>query len=58
MAGATYKIGPGMEIFGQYNYRDAGSTKMRLDLLPADLNAKSKQSIFSLGLRIPIGGGE
>ncbi len=58
MAGATYKIGPGMEIFGQYNYRDAGSTKMRLDLLPADLNAKSKQSILSLGLRIPIGGGE
>jgi opacity protein-like surface antigen len=58
MAGATYKIGPGMEIFGQYNYRDAGTTKMELDLLPADLNAKSKQSIFSLGLRIPLGGGE
>jgi opacity protein-like surface antigen len=58
MAGATYKIGPGMEIFGQYNYRDAGSTKLELDLLPADLNAKSKQSIFSLGLRIPLGGGE
>jgi opacity protein-like surface antigen len=56
MAGATHKIGPGMEIFGQYNYRDAGSTKMELDLLPADLNAKSKQSILSLGLRIPIGG--
>lgn len=58
MAGATYKIGPSMEIFGQYNYRDAGSTKLELDLLPADLNAKSKQSIFSLGLRIPFGGGE
>jgi opacity protein-like surface antigen len=58
MAGATYKIGPGMEIFGQYNYRDAGSTKMELDLLPADLNAESKQSIISLGLRIPLGGGE
>jgi opacity protein-like surface antigen len=57
MAGATYKIGPGLEIFGQYNYRDAGSTKMQLDLLPADLNAKSRQSIFSLGLRVPIGGG-
>lgn len=56
MAGATYKIGPGMEIYGQYNYRDAGSTRMRLDLLPADLNAKSRQSIFSLGLRVPIGG--
>jgi opacity protein-like surface antigen len=58
MAGATYKIGPGMEIFGQYNYRNSGSTKMELDLIPADLKAKSKQSIFSLGLRIPLGGGE
>jgi opacity protein-like surface antigen len=57
MAGATYKIGPSMEMFGQYNYRDAGSTRLNLDLLPADLNAKSKQSIFSLGLRIPLGGG-
>jgi opacity protein-like surface antigen len=56
MAGATYKIGPSMEIFGQYNYRDAGETRMNLDLLPADLNAKSRQSIFSLGLRIPLGG--
>ncbi|MGL5837706.1 MAG: outer membrane protein [Sphingorhabdus sp.] len=56
MAGATYKIGPSMEIFGQYNYRDAGSTRMNLDLIPADLNAKSRQSILSLGLRVPIGG--
>jgi opacity protein-like surface antigen len=55
MAGATYKISPSFEIYGQYNYRDAGSTKMELDLLPADLNAKSKQSIFSLGIRIPFG---
>ncbi len=58
MAGATYKISPSVEVFGQYNYRDAGKTKLNLDLLPADLNAKSKQSIFSLGLRIPLGGGE
>jgi opacity protein-like surface antigen len=58
MAGATYKISPSFEVFGQYNYRDAGSTTMKLDLLPADLKAKSKQSIFSLGLRIPFGGGE
>jgi predicted porin len=58
MAGATYKISPNFEVFGQYNYRDAGSTKLELDLLPADLDAKSKQSIFSLGLRIPFGGGE
>jgi opacity protein-like surface antigen len=57
MAGATYKMGPGLEIFGQYNYRDAGRTKFGLDLLPADLSVQNKQSIVSLGLRIPLGGG-
>jgi opacity protein-like surface antigen len=56
MAGATYKIGPSVEVFGQYNYRDAGKVRLNLDLLPADLNVQSKQSIFSLGLRIPLGG--
>ncbi len=56
MAGATIKVSPSFEVFGQYTYRDAGETKMKLDLLPADLNAKCKQSIFSLGLRIPFGG--
>jgi opacity protein-like surface antigen len=56
MAGATYKMGPGLEIFGQYNYRDSGRTKFGLDLLPADLSVQSKQSIFSLGLRFPLGG--
>jgi hypothetical protein len=55
MVGATYKMGSA-ELFGQYNYRDAGKTKMRLDLIPADLNAKSRQSIFSLGVRVPMGG--
>jgi opacity protein-like surface antigen len=58
MAGATYKVSPNFELFGQYNYRDVGKTKMALDLLPADLNAKSKQSMLSLGVRIPFGGGE
>jgi opacity protein-like surface antigen len=57
MAGATYKMGPGLEIFGQYNYRAVdGRSKIALDLLPADLGVQSKQSIISLGLRIPFGG--
>jgi opacity protein-like surface antigen len=58
MAGVTYKISPSFEVFGQYNYRDSGSTTMKLDLLPADLKAKSRQSILALGLRIPFSGGE
>jgi opacity protein-like surface antigen len=57
MAGATYKVSPSFEVYGQYNYRNAGKTKLELDLVPADLNAKSRQSILSLGVRIPIGGG-
>ena len=55
MAGATYKFSPNFEVFGQYNYRDGGATRMRLDLLPADLNAKSRQSLISAGIRIPLG---
>jgi opacity protein-like surface antigen len=55
IAGATYKISPGLEIFGQYSYRDAGKTRLRLDLLPADLNSESVQSVFAVGLRIPFG---
>ncbi len=58
MAGATYKINDSFELYGQYNYRDNGKTKMGLDLLPADLNAKSRQSVLSLGVRIPFGGSE
>jgi opacity protein-like surface antigen len=58
MAGATYRISPSFELFGQYNYRDAGRTRMELDLLPANLNARSRQSIISLGLRLPFGGGQ
>jgi opacity protein-like surface antigen len=58
MAGATYKVGSKLELFGQYSYRDNGKTKIALDLLPADLTVKSRQSLFSLGVRIPLGGGE
>jgi opacity protein-like surface antigen len=57
-AGATYKVGDSFELFGQYNYRDNGKTRMALDLLPADLNATSRQSIFSVGFRVPFGGAD
>ncbi|MCU0729407.1 MAG: porin family protein [Sphingopyxis sp.] len=56
MAGATYRISPSFELFGQYNYRDGGRTPMALDLVPARLNAESRQSVISLGMRIPFGG--
>ena len=56
MAGATYRISPSFELYGQYNYRDGGTTAIPLDLVPATLNAQSRQSVISLGLRIPLGG--
>jgi opacity protein-like surface antigen len=56
VAGASYKISPSFELFGQYNYRDLGKNKFALTLLPADLEVKTKQSVFSLGVRIPFGG--
>jgi opacity protein-like surface antigen len=56
MAGASYKISPSFELFGQYTYRIANRAKVNLSLLPAELGVKSKQSIFNLGVRIPFGG--
>jgi opacity protein-like surface antigen len=56
MAGATYKISPSLELFGQYTYRMADRAKVDLTLLPATLGVKSKQSLFNLGVRIPFGG--
>ncbi|MCR9180095.1 MAG: outer membrane beta-barrel protein [Erythrobacteraceae bacterium] len=56
MAGATYRLSDSFEVFGQYNYRNAGRTTLALDLLPADLSARSRQSILSAGVRIPLGG--
>ncbi len=55
MAGATYKLGPKFELFGQYNYRDGGKTTLPLNPVPADLTAKSRQSLVSVGFRIPLG---
>jgi opacity protein-like surface antigen len=55
-AGATYKISDNFELFGQYRYRDNGRTRIGLDLLPADLSVSGRQSILSMGLRIPFGG--
>ncbi len=56
MAGATYRISESFELFGQYNYRDLGQTDIPLDLVPATLRAEGRQSVVSLGLRIPLGG--
>ncbi len=55
-AGATYKVSDNFELFGQYRYRDNGKTRIDLDLLPATLAVEGKQSLFSLGLRVPFGG--
>ncbi len=56
MAGATFKISPGLELYGQYTYRAADRAKIPLSLLPATLGVESKQSLISVGLRIPFGG--
>jgi opacity protein-like surface antigen len=56
MAGATYKLSPSFELFGQYTYRMADRANVDVTLLPATLGVKNKQSIFNLGFRIPFGG--
>jgi opacity protein-like surface antigen len=58
IAGATYKISPSFELFGQYTFRDANKAKTNVSLVPATLNVKNRQSIFNVGFRIPFGGAE
>jgi opacity protein-like surface antigen len=56
IVGATYKISDGLELFGQYNYRASSRARVStLPLLPATLGVESKQSIFTAGVRIPLG---
>lgn len=57
MVGATYKLSPSFELFGQYTYRRADRKDYDVNLLPADLGVRSEQSLFNVGFRIPFGGG-
>lgn len=57
MAGVTYKLSPSFEVFGQYTYRNIDRGDYDVDLLPATLGVKSEQSLFNVGFRIPLGGG-
>lgn len=55
IAGLTYKISPGMEVFGQYNYRSSDRVNIPLSIVPATFDVQNKASVLSLGLRIPLG---
>lgn len=56
MAGATVKLNESFELFGQYNYRNGGTARMKLDLLPATIENKVQQSVVSAGVRLRFGG--
>jgi opacity protein-like surface antigen len=55
MAGLTYKISPSFELFGQYNYRASDRVNVPLSIVPASFDVQNKQSVLSLGMRIPLG---
>ena len=55
MAGLTYKVSPSFELFGQYNYRASDRANVPLSIVPASFDVKNKQSVLSLGMRIPFG---
>lgn len=55
MAGLTYKISPSFELFGQYNYRASDRPNIPLSIVPASFDVQNKQSVLSLGMRIPFG---
>ena len=46
---------PGMEVFGQYNYRSSDRVNIPLSIVPATFDVQNKASVLSLGLRIPLG---
>jgi opacity protein-like surface antigen len=56
VAGLTYKISPSFELFGQYNYRASDRPNVPLSIVPASFDIENKQSVLSLGMRIPFGG--
>ncbi len=54
MAGGTFELSEGTDLYGQVAYRGMDRVKVPLTLLPADLGVKSNQTIASLGLRFKI----
>jgi opacity protein-like surface antigen len=55
MGGATFKITEKFELFGQYTYRDNGSLRLNLDVIPASVKHDSRQSIVAAGIRVALG---
>ena len=57
MAGASYAVTDGVEVFGQYTYRDTTEdVDIPLTILPADLDVGAKQSLVTAGVRVRFGG--
>ncbi len=56
MAGASYAVTDGVELFGQYTYRDrTDDAEVPLTLLPATLEVESAQSLITAGVRVKFG---
>ncbi len=55
IAGLTYKVSPGVELFTQFAYRGADRARVPLQLVPATFGVQSRQSVLSAGIRIPLG---
>lgn len=57
MAGASFEISEGAELFGQYTYREATEeADVPLTLVPANLGVESGQSLVTAGVRFRFGG--
>ncbi|MEP1423019.1 MAG: outer membrane beta-barrel protein [Erythrobacter sp.] len=57
MAGASYDLSQGVEVFGQYTYRDTTEdVDIPLTILPATLDVSAKQSLVTAGVRVRFGG--
>ncbi|AWW74121.1 hypothetical protein CD351_06730 [Erythrobacter sp. KY5] len=53
MAGASFEVSSGVELFGQYTYRQmTDEADIPLTLLPGSLEVESQQSLVTAGVRI------
>lgn len=54
--GATYKVSPNFELFGEYTYRGSEDVDIDLDLVPGQLEIDNKRHLVGLGFRYRFGG--
>ena len=54
--GASVKVRPNLELFGEYTYRATDDVEVELDLVPGNLEIENERHLVGLGFRYRFGG--